>query len=173
MRRKRSQASPRRPALFAGLLVFLGWGAAAASLAPAFLAKTAPDLANGIPAAALMTFAQFALATGLALLICRHVRLGFATLDQFFDAVLQRTQAPQAPPQPEEKPAASAPGLAAEGFLGERPYVLYADGSVDVETLLGPRRFDSMDSARAFVGAAEIRRSAARQSRPSIVSYRA
>jgi len=39
-----------------------------------------------------------------------------------------------------------------EGQLGGRPYVLFADGAVDLETVFGVRSFASLDEARAFIG---------------------
>ena len=39
-----------------------------------------------------------------------------------------------------------------EGFLRGRTYVLYSDGSVDVDTLLGRKRFDTMEAAVAYLG---------------------
>ncbi len=39
------------------------------------------------------------------------------------------------------------------GALNGRDYVLFRDGSVVVETLLGPRRFQSITEAQEFIGA--------------------
>jgi hypothetical protein len=39
------------------------------------------------------------------------------------------------------------------GALNGRDYVLFRDGSVVVETLLGPRRFTSITDAQEFIGA--------------------
>jgi hypothetical protein len=38
------------------------------------------------------------------------------------------------------------------GHLGGRKYVMFPDGSIEVDTLLGRRRFTSLDAAREFVG---------------------
>jgi hypothetical protein len=38
------------------------------------------------------------------------------------------------------------------GILGGKVYVAFSDGSVEIDTLLGRRRFFDMDSARDFVG---------------------
>ena len=40
-----------------------------------------------------------------------------------------------------------------EGWLGNRPFVRFADGVVEVETVLGARRFRNAEEARGFVGA--------------------
>lgn len=37
-------------------------------------------------------------------------------------------------------------------LLGGRKYVAFADGSIEIDTLLGRRRFTSLDAAREFVG---------------------
>jgi len=38
------------------------------------------------------------------------------------------------------------------GWIKDRPFVRYADGSVEVETLLGMRRFGTFTDAQDFVG---------------------
>jgi hypothetical protein len=62
------------------------------------------------------------------------------------------------PPQPQfSRPPMMAPRQTAEivtrGALAGRDYVLFRDGSVVVETLLGPRRFLSLSEAQEFIGA--------------------
>lgn len=39
-----------------------------------------------------------------------------------------------------------------KAFIGNREYVTYPDGSVELDTLLGRRRFVSLDAAEEFVG---------------------
>jgi hypothetical protein len=43
--------------------------------------------------------------------------------------------------------------IVTRGALAGRDYVLFRDGSVVVETLLGPRRFLSLNEAQEFIGA--------------------
>jgi hypothetical protein len=69
---------------------------------------------------------------------------------------------PLAASQPVPAPAANAPEPARErpappcverGEIAARPYRKFADGSVEIDTLLGARRFATMEDACAFVGA--------------------
>jgi hypothetical protein len=43
--------------------------------------------------------------------------------------------------------------IVTRGALNGRDYVLFRDGSVVVETLMGPRRFISITEAQEFIGA--------------------
>ena len=120
------------------------------------------DVASG-----LVTLGQSALASGLAIALLGGLRDGFAALDRFFAAVLARSvppaksvqqkavvEPPQAANAARKRPALpphSAPKIE-EGFIGTRAFVLYADGVVEAETMLGHRRFESMAVARAFIG---------------------
>jgi hypothetical protein len=71
----------------------------------------------------------------------------------------QTQQAPQ--PQPQQAPqltlqrstSANANEVITRGSLNGRDYVLFRDGSVLIETLLGPRRFPSIAEAQEFIGA--------------------
>lgn len=88
------------------------------------------------------------LATGATLLVVDALRVGFGALDSFFAAALARSAqrgeaAPPAPP-PRTQPR--------RGLVGGRPFVEESDGSVVVDTLLGPRRFPSLSDAQDFVG---------------------
>ncbi len=53
--------------------------------------------------------------------------------------------APSAKPQPRGK-------IVERGLLKDRAYVLFGDGSIEVETLLGLRRFPSLREASEFIG---------------------
>jgi hypothetical protein len=74
----------------------------------------------------------------------------------------QQQQPPQQQPQqPQQQlsPAQlmtlrqSTSEVVTRGALSGRDYVLFRDGSVVVETLLGPRRFVSLTEAQEFIGA--------------------
>ena len=96
--------------------------------------------------------------SGFLIAILGTLRAGVVTLRQFFEAVLQRAAAAAAQPappmpEPEPEPAYVEPDAIVErGRVGDRAYVLFGDGSVEVETLLGVRRFASIDEARDFIG---------------------
>ncbi len=69
---------------------------------------------------------------------------------QFASTRLQVPQ-PQLPPTQLMTPRQSNE-IVTRGALAGRDYVLFRDGSVVVETLLGPRRFLSMTEAQEFIG---------------------
>ena len=99
--------------------------------------------------------AQSLIFSGFALAILGLLRAGLNTLRLFFEAVLQRSAAakaqPAPPPPPEVEPI--DPSLVVErGWIRDRPYARFGDGSVEVETLLGVRRFASFADAQDFIG---------------------
>ncbi len=102
----------------------------------------------------LATIAQATILTGFGLAILGALQSGFGTLKHFFDAVLERTARPGAkmagePPQHQRQHQRS---IVERGRLKDRPYVLFGDGTIEVETLLGMRRFTSLREAHEFIG---------------------
>ncbi len=98
---------------------------------------------------------QATILTGFGLAILGALQTGFGALTRFFEAVLERTartgskmvvasQQPQPQPQPRK--------VVGRGQLKDRPYVLFGDGSIEIETLLGLRRFPSLQEAHEFIG---------------------
>lgn len=66
------------------------------------------------------------------------------------------TKAPIKAPSPKTPmlmPQRASNEVVTRGALNGRDYVLFRDGSVVVETLLGPRRFPSIGEAQEFIGA--------------------
>lgn len=55
---------------------------------------------------------------------------------------------------PPPLPFAPAPSLSIQetAHLAGRKYIMFSDGSIEIDTLLGRRRFTSLDAAREFVG---------------------
>jgi hypothetical protein len=96
--------------------------------------------------------AQSLILSGFALAILGALRAGVATLRQFFEAVLQRAAAAKAQPAPPNPAPLDPEAVVERGWIRDRPFVRYADGSVEVETLLGVRRFTSFSDAEGFVG---------------------
>lgn len=92
--------------------------------------------------------------SGFALALVGSLQTGFGALNRFFEAVLvrsgQKSQsqalavAPVTEAYKREVVAEPAPRMG-------RPYRTYPDGSVEVETIVGNRRFRSMDEARDFI----------------------
>jgi hypothetical protein len=96
--------------------------------------------------------AQSLILSGFGLAILGTLRAGVATLRQFFEAVLQRAAAAKAQPAPAMPDPVDPNTVVERGWIRDRPYARFADGSVEVETLLGIRRFASVADAEDFVG---------------------
>jgi hypothetical protein len=98
--------------------------------------------------------AQSLIFSGFGLAILGTLRAGLKTLRLFFEAVLQRAAAaraqPAAPPPVVEPVDPSA--VVERGWIRDRPFARFADGSVEIETLLGVRRFTNFADAEDFVG---------------------
>jgi hypothetical protein len=94
---------------------------------------------------------QATILSGFGLAILGALQTGFGALKHFFDTVLERTARPGAHPGDTigKKPVTK---VVERGRLKDRPYVLFGDGSIEVETLLGQRRFASFKDAREFIG---------------------
>lgn len=98
----------------------------------------------------LITLAQCALFTSLTLAVIGILQRGFGTSLSFYEAVLKRA-------------ARHGPGAAGgegkhairEGRLDGRPYVLFSNGAVELETVFGVRSFGSIEEAREFIGEAK------------------
>jgi hypothetical protein len=140
------------------LVALLGW---ALLLGGGFLPGLLAQLGLAVPGefgAPRGDVAQMLIVSGFLLAILGALRAGVATLRQFFEAVLQRAAAAAAKPaqpmpEPEPEPVYVDPDTIVErGRIGDRAYVRFADDSVEVETLLGVRRFASLAEARDFIG---------------------
>ncbi|MCI0418565.1 MAG: hypothetical protein L0312_04975, partial [Acidobacteria bacterium] len=83
--------------------------------------------------------AQCMVQTGFGIAVMGALQTGFGALNKFFDSVLERTGNPQS------RTIAHRPAqqkkIAERGWVKDRAYVLYMDGSVEVETMLGRRIF--------------------------------
>jgi hypothetical protein len=117
----------------------------------------APALGLALDAAHVATIGQTLVLCGVGLAILDALHAGFGALNRFFEAILQRSAA--RPPQPTHMPArapaepeAPANDITERGRLNGRAYLRYRDGSVEIETLLGVRRFASVEEAEEFVG---------------------
>jgi hypothetical protein len=96
-----------------------------------------------------LAIAQRAILTGLGLAIVGAVQTGFGALNTYFEALLERTgkmrSKPSGPAQPQKKI------IVERGRVKDRAYVLYIDGTVEVETMLGRRIFSSLRDAQEFI----------------------
>jgi hypothetical protein len=140
------------------MVVALGWalllsGASATELLAQYLGHPIVLAAN------LATITQATILTGFGLAILGALHTGFGTLKHFFDTVLERTskspvkmaadaQAPRVEPRSLVEPKS----VLERGLFKDRPYTLFGDGSIEIETLLGARRFTSLQDACEFIG---------------------
>jgi hypothetical protein len=94
---------------------------------------------------------QATILTGFGLAILGALQTGFGALRHFFDTVLERT-ARNAPKMNVVVPQGESQKVVERGLLKDRPYILFGDGTIEVETLLGLRRFTSLQEAYEFIG---------------------
>jgi hypothetical protein len=132
---------------WAGLLVaILGWAMllAGAVLADMLIARFPHLLGPGFHSD-FLDIARCLIVSGFGLAIVGALHAGFGTLNRFFGAVLmrsaQRDNEPQRPVEPSPVPTPSK----------RRPYRMFADGTVEVDTIVGTRLFKSMAEAREFI----------------------
>jgi prepilin-type processing-associated H-X9-DG protein len=77
------------------------------------------------------------------------LQTGFGALNRFFASVLERTATSSANAL---SPRQGQPRKIIErGWLKDRAYVLFMDGSVEIETMLGRRLFPSLQDAQEFI----------------------
>lgn len=128
------------------MIVALGW---ALLLSAPQLAELVPTLTGrsaaylNMPNAGLCT-----ILTGFGIAILGALQTGFGALNKFFESVLERTGTPRA--KVLQRPAQQRK-IVERGWVKDRAYVLFMDGSVEVETLLGRRIFPSLQDAQEFI----------------------
>ena len=90
----------------------------------------------------LLAVAECLIGSGFGLAVIGALGSGFGVLNDFFNAALNRSgQRGGARTEPEVGPPPR----------GGRPYRTLPDGSVEVETIVGTRRFETMAEAREFI----------------------
>ncbi|QBR70206.1 hypothetical protein CU048_01715 [Beijerinckiaceae bacterium] len=87
--------------------------------------------------------------SGFGIAILGALQTGFGALQRFFASVLERANAPsRANPGPS---GSQQRKIVERGWLKDRAYVLFMDGSVEIETMLGRRHFPSLEDAQEFI----------------------
>jgi len=94
-------------------------------------------------------FAQYLVLTGFGVAILGSLKTGFGALQRFFDALTEKTS--QARTQPRQAHAEQLKKVVERGWLRDRAYILFMDGSVEIETMLGRRLFPSLQEAQKFI----------------------
>lgn len=94
----------------------------------------------------MVVIAQMTIFTGFGLAVLGALQTGFGALKNFFDTVLERTA------RNGEQQTTQTSRIVERGRLRDRPFVRFGDGTVEVETLLGLRRFASLKDAHEFIG---------------------
>jgi len=152
------------------MVVVVGWGLLF-SATPVIEILATLTGRNATSLTHLASIAECTIFTGLGLAIVGALQTGFGALNHFFGAVLDRTARPTAKLEPEEPriklpakelnkavplkrdpPVRKQSKIVERGRLKNRAYVLFGDGSVEVETLLGLRHFASLGEANEFIG---------------------
>lgn len=133
------------------MVVAAGWalllsGASAMEGLVHILGHAAPPSLN-IPA-----LTQATILTGFGLAILGALQTGFGALRHFFDTVLERTTRGASKLAVSVPQGVEARSVVERGLLRDRPYILFGDGTIEVETLLGMRRFTSLQEAYEFIG---------------------
>jgi hypothetical protein len=159
---------------WAGLLIAtLGWGFLLSYplLAPSVLSSSGATEIHD-PARVILVFGENAVVTGLAIAVLGALERVLRLLARIAGSAGQsRTQAKSGTAATASSPAHATPiatmpaqshmlmpqrsatDVVTRGALNGRDYILFRDGSVVVETLLGARRFPSITEAQEFIGA--------------------
>ena len=108
----------------------------------------------------LLEIGKCVIASGFGLAVVGALQTGFGTLNRFFGAVLLRSGrrdgvSPPAAAQPVSRPIEPVMDRPVErsapASIKRRPYRMFPDGTVEVETILGTRLFSTMAEARDFI----------------------
>jgi hypothetical protein len=94
----------------------------------------------------MVVIAQMTIFTGFGMAVLGALQTGFGALKNFFDTVLKRTA------RTGEQQTVQPAKIVDRGRLRNRPFVCFGDGAVEVEILLGLRRFASLKDAHEFIG---------------------
>jgi prepilin-type processing-associated H-X9-DG protein len=93
--------------------------------------------------------AQCTILSGFGIAILGALQTGFGVTRGYLEAALTRTSPP--PTKVVGSSAARQKKIAERGWVKDRAYVLFVDGSVEVETMLGRRLFASLQDAQEFI----------------------
>lgn len=131
------------------MIVALGWTLLLSAPQLADFLASVSGRAGGPAGFDAAGIAQCTILSGFGIAILGALQTGFGATRCFLEAALTRS-AP--PPTKVAGPAATRQKKIAErGWVKNRAYVLFVDGSVEVETMLGRRLFASLQDAQEFL----------------------
>jgi prepilin-type processing-associated H-X9-DG protein len=131
------------------MIVALGWSLLlSAPQLTHFLAGLTGRI-DGLASLDAISIAECTILSGFGIAILGALQTGFGVTKGFLETALTRA----APPPTKVSGAGSArpKKIAERGWVKDRAYVLFVDGSVEVETMLGRRFFASLQEAREFI----------------------
>lgn len=97
----------------------------------------------------LPNIAQCTILSGFGIAILGALQTGFGALNRFFGSVLERTSGSKV--KAANYASAQHKKIVERGWVKDRAYVQFLDGSVEVETMLGRRSFPSLHDAQEFL----------------------
>lgn len=145
------------------MIVAAGW---ALLFSAPHLGGGSADLAAAGATIDFSAVAQSLIVCGLGIAVIGALQTGFGALNKFFETVALRAQ--QGRGGAASGPASGGPGrgvarqkapapqgptrrVLERGWVKDRAYVQFADGSVEVDTMLGRRLFPSLKDAQEFI----------------------
>jgi hypothetical protein len=93
--------------------------------------------------------AECTILSGFGIAILGALQTGFEALNKFFQSALERTGNARSKAKGQLSPQQKK--IVERGRIKNRSYVLYLDGTVEVETMLGRRIFSSLQDAQEFI----------------------
>jgi prepilin-type processing-associated H-X9-DG protein len=96
-----------------------------------------------------VAIAECTILSGFGIAILGALQTGFGATKCFMDAAMTRAVPP--PTKVVGSAGVRPKKIAERGWVKDRAYVLFVDGSVEVETMLGRRLFASLQEAREFI----------------------
>ena len=115
-----------------------------------FAVFIAATMSDGVEASSVWTHSVIALSLAQFMMLAGVAFKVASRLERYRQLLLNSSPITRKRPLPAER--AAFPRPAASGLLSGRTYVAFVDGTVEIDTLLGRRRFVNLDAAREFVG---------------------
>jgi prepilin-type processing-associated H-X9-DG protein len=131
------------------MIVAFGWALLFSAPQLSELLTIDDSRAGGSTGFNVIAIAECTILSGFGIGILGALQTGFGTTRFFIEAALTRSALP--PTKVIGQVTARQKKIAERGWVKDRAYVLFADGSVEVETMLGRRLFASLQDAQEFI----------------------